>query len=78
MEQQELEKDIKLMPYHQEVNLPPSLDSEEEQVPRNQGDTERLADNLEEEMHNISFDKSQHRVVQYRGVSTQDGNTSPV
>ena len=58
MEQQELEQDIDLMTYHQEVDLLASLDLEVEKVPRNQGDTKILGDNSEEDMHNISFDKS--------------------
>lgn len=63
MEQQELEQDIELVPYHQEVHPPASLDPKAEQVPSNQGDTEILGDNPEGETHNISFDESQYRVV---------------
>jgi len=75
MEQQELEQDIDLMPYHQEVDPPASLDPEVEQVPSDQRDTEILGDNKKGEMHNISFDESQHRVVKSRRVSTPDDNT---
>jgi len=78
IEQQELEQDIDLMPQHQEVNPLASPHPKEEQVPSDQGDTKILGDNLEEEMHNISFDKSQNRVVQYRRVSTPKDHTSPV
>jgi len=77
MEKQELEQDIDLMPHHQEGDLPTSLDPEEEKVPSDQGDTEILGDNLEEEMHNISFDESQNKVVQSHRVSTLDDHTSP-
>ena len=77
MEQQELEQDIDLLPCHQEVDPPPSLCPEEEQVPSDQGDTEILRDNPEEEMYNISFDESQHKVVQSRKVLTLDDHTSP-
>ena len=78
MEQQELEQDIDLMPHHQEVNPPTSPHPEEEKVPSDQGETEILGDNLEEEMHNISFDESQHRVLQSHRVSTLDVHTSLV
>lgn len=78
MEQQELEKDINLIPHHQEVDPPASPHSEEEQVPSDQEDIEILGDNLEEEMHNISFDKSQHRVVKSRGFLTLEDDTSPM
>ena len=77
IEQKELEQDIGLMPYHQEVDLPASPDPKVEQVPSDQGGTEILWDNLEEEMHNISFDESQHRVVQSHKVSTLGDHTSP-
>ena len=76
MVQQELEQDINLMPYHQEFNRLASSNLEAEQVPREQGDTDILGDNLEGEMHNISFDESQHRVVQSCRVSTPDDSTS--
>ena len=66
-----MEQDIDLMPHHQEVDPTTSPH------PSNQGDTEILGDNLEEEMHNISFDESQHRVVQSRRVSTPNDYTSP-
>jgi len=57
MEQQEFEQEFYLMPHHQEVNSPASPHQEEEKVPSEQGD------NPMGEMHNISFDASQHRVV---------------
>ena len=63
MEKQELEQDIDLMPYHQEVEPPASSNLEVEQVLSDQGDTQILGDHSEGEMHNISFDESQHRVV---------------
>lgn len=66
------------MPYHQVVNLPASSDSEAEQVPSDQGDTKILGDNSEEDIHNISFDESKHRVVQSCRVSTPNDHTSPV
>lgn len=78
MEQQELEKEIDLMPYHQEVDPPNSLHLEVENVPKDQGDIQNIGDNLEGDMHNISFNKSQHRIVQSLRVSTLDDNTSPV
>lgn len=65
------------MPHHQEVDPLASLDPEAEQVPSDQGDTEILGDNLEGEMHNISFNESQHRVVQSRRVSNSEDHTSP-
>ena len=65
------------MPHRQEVDPPASLDLEVEQVPSDQDDTEILGDQPEGEMHNISFDESQHRVVQSHRVSTLDDHTSP-
>ena len=65
------------MPHHQKVNPLASPHLEDEQVPSNQGDTEILGDQTEGEIHNISFDESQHRVVQSRRVSTSDDHTSP-
>lgn len=63
MGQLELEKDINIMPYNQEVDPLASPDWNAKQVPSNQGDTEILGDNPKEKMHNMSFDESQHRVV---------------
>lgn len=77
MEQPELEEDINLLHYHQEVEPTASLDPEVEQVPCNHGDTEILGDNPKEQMHNISFDESHHRVVQSCRVFSLDDNTSP-
>jgi len=77
MEQQELVKEINLMPYHQKVDLPASPDPEVEHVPIDQGDIKILGDNLEGELHNISFNESQHKVVQSHRVSTLDDHTSP-
>jgi len=54
-EQPKLEQDIVLMPYHQEVNPPASPALEVEQFSSDQGDTEILKDNMEEEMHNIEL-----------------------
>ena len=76
MEQPELEQDIDLMPYYQEFDPPNSPNSEVEKVLSDQGDIEILGDNLEEEMHNISFDESQHKVMQSCKVSTLDVHTS--
>jgi len=53
IEQQELEEEIDLMPYHQEVNPPSLLNPEVEQVPSDQGYIEILGDHWEGEMHNI-------------------------
>jgi len=78
MEQTELEQDVELMPYNQEVNPPTSPDLEVDQVLCDQGDTQILGDNMEVEMHNISFDVSQHRVVQSCRVFTLDINKSHV
>lgn len=77
MKQQESEKDIDLMHHHKEVEPPASPHPEEEKVPSDQGDTEILGDNLEEEMHNISFDESQHRVLQSCKVLTSNDHTYP-
>jgi len=63
MEQQELEQDTDFMPHHKEVDSPNSMHLEEEKVSDDQGGTKVLGDHSEEEMHNISFDESQHRVV---------------
>ena len=76
MEQPELEQDINLMPYNQEVDQPASPDPKAEQVLSEQRDTDILGDNPEAEMHNISFDESQHRVVQSSRVPTSDVHTS--
>lgn len=65
-----MEQDIDLMPQCQEVDLPASLHPEDEQVSSNQGGTEILGDQLEGEMHNISFDESQNIFLQSRRVST--------
>lgn len=78
MEQQELEQEINLMPFHQEVDPLASPDLEAEKVPTNQGDNDILGNNLKEEMHNTLVDESQHRVVQSHRVSTPDDNTSPM
>ena len=77
MEKHELEKDINLMPHHQEVDPPASPHPEEAKVPSDQGDTKILGDQSEGGMHNISFNESQHIVVQYHRVSTLDDHTSP-
>lgn len=63
IEQQKLEKDINLMPHHQEVDPLASSHPEEEQVPSNLGDTEILGYRSEGEMNNISFIESQHRFM---------------
>lgn len=78
MEQQELEKDINLMPHHQVVDLLASPDLEVEQDPSGQADTQILGNNSEGEMHNVSFDKSQHRFVKLHRVLTLDDHKSPV
>lgn len=78
MEQRELEQDIDLLPHHQKVDLPASPHPDDEQVSCDREGTEILGDQLEEEMHNISFDESHHRVVQSHRVSTPDVHTSPV
>lgn len=75
---QELEQDINLMPHHQEVELPTSPRPDDEKVSSDQGGIEILGDQAEGEMHNISFNESQHKVVQSRRVSTLDDHTSPV
>lgn len=78
MEQQELEHDIDLMAQHKEVNSPISMHPNDEQVSNDQGGIEILGDQSEEELHNISFDKIQNRVVHYRRVSTPKDHTSPM
>jgi len=65
------------MPHHNEVHSPTSMHLDDEEVSNDQGGTEILADQPEEEMHNISFDESQHRVVQSCRVSTPEDHTSP-
>ena len=77
MEKPQLEQDIDLIHYPQEVDPLASLNAEVKQVLSDRGDTEILGDNLEEEMHNISFNESQHRVVQQHKVSTLDDHASP-
>lgn len=72
-----MEQDIDLMPHHQEVDLPTSPHPDDEQVSSDGGGTKILKDHPEEEMHNISFDESQHKVVQSRRVSTLDDHTYP-
>jgi len=78
MEQWKLEQDIDLLPHHQEVDLSTSPHPEDEQVSSDQGGTEILGGQLEGEMHTISFDDSQHRVVQSLRVSIPDDHTYPV
>lgn len=78
MKWQELEQDTELMPHHQEVNPLALPHPEDEKVPSYQWDTEILGDQLEVEMNNILFDKSQHRVVQFHRVSTPEDYTSLV
>ena len=65
------------MPHHQEVYPPASLHLEDEKVPSDQGDTKILGDQLEGEMHNISFDESQHRFVKSHRLLTSNDQTSP-
>ena len=65
------------MPHHKELDSPTSMQPDDEQVSNDQGGIEILGDQLEEEMHNMSFDESQHRVVQSRRVSTSDDQISP-
>lgn len=77
MDKWESKQDINLMPHHQEVNLPTSLLLDDEQFSSDQGDTEIFGDQPEEEIHNSSFDESQHRFVQSSRVSTSDDCTSP-
>ena len=48
MEQQELEKDINLITYHQKVDQPTSLDPKVEKVPNDQGDNEILGGSWKE------------------------------
>lgn len=75
MEQQELEQEIDLMPHHQEVDPLDSADLEVKQVPHDQGDTKILGENDEGEMHNISFDESQHTAVHSCRLLTLDDYT---
>lgn len=69
---------MELMPYNQEVNPLASPDPEAKQFLSDQGDSEILQDNLEEVMHNISFNESHHRFVQSLRVTTMDVHTSPM
>lgn len=66
------------MPHHREVDQLVSPCLEEEKVPNDQGDAKILRDNLEEDMHKISFNESQHKVVKSHRVSTLDDHTSPM
>lgn len=58
MEKLESEQDIDLMPYNQEFDPLASPDLKEKRVLSDQQDTAILEDNMEWEMHNISFDES--------------------
>ena len=64
------------MPHHKEVDSPTSLHPDDEKVSIDQGGTKILGGQSEVEMHNISFDKSHHRVVQSQEVLTLDDQTS--
>lgn len=77
MEQQELEQNTNLMPHHQQVKSPTSLHPDDEKVSSELGGIEILGDQPEGEMHKISFNESQHRVVQYCRVLTPKDHTSP-
>jgi len=77
MEQPELEKDIYLMSYHQEVSPPTSPDWEVGYDPSEQRDTNMLGDNPEEYMHNLSFNELHHRVLLSHKVSSLDDHKSP-
>ena len=72
-----MEQDTDLMPHHKEVNSPASMHPDDGQVSNDQGGTKILGDQPEGEIHNISFDESQHRVVQSCRVSTLKDHTSP-
>lgn len=78
MVQPESNQDIDIMPQNQEVTQLASLDLKAEKVPSDEGDRKILEDNLEEEMHNISFEESQHRVVKSCKVPTQNAHVSHV
>lgn len=58
-----MEQDTNIMLHHKEVESPTSMHLEEEKVSNYQGGIEILRDQLEEKMHNITFDESQHRVM---------------
>ena len=77
MEHQELEQDIDLMPHHKEVRSPTSMPQDDEKVSNDQGGTKILGDHPKGGINNISFDESQHRVVQSHRVSTPEDQTSP-
>lgn len=55
--------DIDLMPKNEDVIPPTSPDPGADQVPSDQGDIEIIEDNLEADVHNISFNESHNRVV---------------
>ena len=74
--QLEQDQDTNLMPKDQNVTPLASPNPRAKKVPSDQGDTEILEDNLEENEHNISFNKSQHRVLQLHRVSTPDVHVS--
>lgn len=57
MDQQDLDQDMNLMPYYEEVDPLDSPYPKAKKVPSNQGDTDILGDKLEGEMHNISFNE---------------------
>lgn len=48
-----------------------------EKFPCDQGNTKILEYNMKVEMHKISFNEPQHRVVQSRRVPTPDVHISP-
>lgn len=73
----ELDQDIDLMPKNQMITPLASPDTEVEQVPSDQGDTKILKDNLEADVHDISFNESQHKVMQSCRVPTLDAHVSP-
>lgn len=66
------------MPKVHEVTPQDSRHVEAEKVPSDQGDTIILKDHLEAEVNNISFDDSQHRVMQLWKMPTLDVHSSPV
>lgn len=60
------------MPHHREVSSPASMHLDDEKVSNDEGCTEILGGQPEEEMHDNSFDESQHRVVNLDRVPTSE------
>lgn len=61
------------MPYHIEVDSLAAMYLNDDKMSNDQGCTKILGGQLEAEMHDSSFDESQHRVVHPERVPTPEG-----